>query len=130
MANLDEWTVKANDAMEIALFVKAEEGQTQIGRLYKFKPTWTYPIVGDQETIFGYKDLKITLRFNASDMRPHLSSSKSARFPEELETGEIEVEEIHDLFNGFLPQCKHTPFSFFPITLLRHLIRYSCLWLR
>lgn len=127
MVNLEEWTVKANDAMEIALFTKAEEGQTQIGRLCKFKPAWTYPIVGDEETIFGYKNLKITLRFNASDMRPHLSSTKSAKLPEELETGDIEVEDIHDLFNGFLPQCKHTPFSFLPITLLHKLTRCSCI---
>lgn len=127
MANLEEWTVKANDAMEISLFTKAEEGQNQITRLCKFQPTWTYPIVGDQETIVGYKDLKIYLRFNASDMRPHLSSTKSARLPDELESDEIEVNDIHDLFDGFLPQCKHMPLSFLRKTLLHKLTRCSCL---
>lgn len=120
MVNLEEWTVKANDAMEISLFTKAEPGQNQVTRLCKFKPTWTYPIVGEQETIFGYKKLKITLRFNASDMRPHLSSTKSQKLPEELESEEIQVEDIHDLFNDFLPQCEDTRVSFLALSAFRN----------
>jgi len=37
-----------------------------------FNPAFTYPIFGEEETIYGYKDLKVVLRYNASDMRPNL----------------------------------------------------------
>lgn len=104
--NLEEWSVKANDVMDIALFTKAEQGQTQVNKICQFPPTWTYPIVGEEETIIGYKGLKIHLRYNASDMRPHLSSTKIERLPEDLESGDLEVHEIHDLFEKFLPPCE------------------------
>ncbi|CAN8097189.1 unnamed protein product [Discula destructiva] len=101
--NLEEWSVKANDVMDISLYTKAEKGQTKVNSLCKFQPTWTYPIVGEQETIFGYKGLKIHLQYNASDMRPHLSSTKTAKLPEELESDDFEVHEISELFEDFLP---------------------------
>lgn len=104
-ADLEEWTVKANEVMDIQLFAKAEKGQTQINSLCKFRPAWTYPIVGEQETIIGYKGLQIHLRFNASDMRPHLSSNKTARMPEHMETNDIEIPDMSDLFEDFLPPC-------------------------
>lgn len=95
---LDEWAVKANDIMNVTLVTKAEQGPPKT--LATFKPTWTYPIVGEEETIYGYKGLKINLRYNASDMRPHFSHTTSRRIPDAQATQE--VDEITDLFEPFL----------------------------
>lgn len=99
---LDEWTVKANDVLGISLVSKSDEGLPRtIGH---FRPTWTYPIVGDDETIYGYKGLKISLRFRASDMRPHLSHTSSRRVPVAVATAD--PPEINELFENYLPPGK------------------------
>lgn len=45
-----------------------------------FHPKFTYSIFGDDETIFGYKGLKINLRYRANDMRPHLDIKYDKKF--------------------------------------------------
>lgn len=106
---LDEWRVRVNDAMTVSLVTKAEQGPPKT--IASFHPTWTYPIVDDEETvkehsetIYGYKGLKINLRFNASDMRPHISHTSTKRISE---TAAIEEPpEINELFEPFLPPGK------------------------
>lgn len=100
----DEWTVKANDAMTVTLVTKAEQGPSKT--IASFHPTWTYPIVGDQETIYGYKGLKINLRYNASDMRPHISHSSTKRVPQDEAIAD--VDDINDLLDPYLPAGKIT----------------------
>lgn len=108
--SLDEWTVKANDVMNITLFAKAEKDQKEVNPLCTFQPTWTYPIVGDKETISGYKGLKIYLRYNASDMRPHLFHTSTARLSSELtDSDEYEVHDVKDLFETHLPPGQYQP---------------------
>lgn len=99
---MDEWTVKANDVMHITMVTKAEKDQKEVNNLFTFQPTWTYPIVGDDETISGYKGLKIHLRYNASDMRPHLFHNSTASL-----SGEIQ--DISDLFKPHLPPGRSYP---------------------
>lgn len=98
----DEWTVKANDAITVSLVAKSEQGPPKT--IASFHPTWTYPIVGDSETIYGYKGLKINLRYNASDMRPHLSHSSAKRVPEDEACAE--VDDVNDLLDPYLPPGK------------------------
>jgi histone acetyltransferase 1 len=43
--------------------------------LATFHPNFTYPIFGEEERIFGYKGLRVSLRYRANDMRPHLKIS-------------------------------------------------------
>ena len=45
-----------------------------------FSPEFTYPIFGDEETIFGYKGLSIRLRFAAHDLRSNVHISYNERF--------------------------------------------------
>lgn len=98
----DEWTVKANDAITVSLVTKAEQGPPKT--IASFHPTWTYPIVGDSETIYGYKGLKINLRYNASDMRPHVSHSSAKRVPDDEAIAE--VDDVVDLLDPYLPVGK------------------------
>lgn len=67
----------ANDAIHISLLSPSDSGLQHIAT---FNPRHTYSIFGEDEQIFGYKDLKINLRYRANDMRPHLKTSYSKKF--------------------------------------------------
>ena len=69
--------------------------------LTKFNPKFTYPIFGDEEQIFGYKGLKIHLRYNASDMRPNLQIEYAKKFKA---VGETVPADIKTILSEFLPQ--------------------------
>lgn len=66
----------ANEALTISLVSPSSSG---IKSVASFHPKFTYAIFGDEEKVFGYKDLKISLRFRANDMRPHLRTSYSKK---------------------------------------------------
>ena len=72
----DTGSASANDALSITLLTPTRSG---LQPLTTFGPKFTYPIFGDDETIFGYKNLKINLRYRANDMRPHVSIKYSKK---------------------------------------------------
>ncbi|KAI5966531.1 HAT1 [Candida pseudojiufengensis] len=59
------WTSSSNDALKC--FITNEE------EAIKFQPIFTYPIFGDSETIYGYKDLQIFLCFDHFTFKPFLN---------------------------------------------------------
>lgn len=67
-----------------------------------FNPKFTYSIFGEQEKIFGYKNLKLSLRYRANDMRPHLKTTYSKKF---RSLGDVEPTDIE----GILEEGKHLP---------------------
>lgn len=69
--------------------------------LSTFYPQFTYPIFGDEETIFGYKDLRIALRFAAHDLRSNVNISYSERFKK---VEEIEAMDLNKALKQFLPE--------------------------
>lgn len=72
----------------------------QLKTVSSFHPKFTYPIFGDEEQIFGYQNLKINLRYNAIDMRPHLSFTYSKKFKA---IGDTEPADIEEALRPFLP---------------------------
>lgn len=98
---LSAGTTKANDVFNISLVTKSEQGPPKI--LDSFQPKWTYPIY-EEEEIYGYKGVKINLRFNASDMRPHFSYTKGKEVP--IGLADKEPTEIKEAIEGFLPNGK------------------------
>ena len=61
----------------------------------------TYSIFGEEEQIFGYKGLKINLRFNAHDMRPNLQILYNRKFKA---VGETEATDVKATLEDFLPK--------------------------
>lgn len=59
------WTSSSNEALTIYI--------TENGLAVPFQPNFTYPIFGDSETIFGYKDLIIYLCFDHCTFLPFLN---------------------------------------------------------
>ncbi|TPX18379.1 uncharacterized protein E0L32_011712 [Thyridium curvatum] len=94
----DTWSANANDAFEISLVKPSSSG---LKTLAKFNPKFTYPIFGDDESIFGYQGLKINLRYHANDMRPNLDIAYNKKFKA---IGETEAADIHQILKDFLPE--------------------------
>ena len=88
----------ANDALELSLVVPGETGAKSIA---KFHPQFTYSIFGDDEQIFGFRDLKINLVYNSTDMRPNLNISYSKKFKT---VGETEATDVNTILHEYLPE--------------------------
>ena len=95
----------ANDALEVSLVVPGVAGTKTIA---KFHPQFTYPVFGDEEQIFGYRDLRINLAFNATDMRPNLNISYGKKFKT---VGETEAVDIDAILREFLPEGQPSSFN-------------------
>lgn len=73
-----------------------------------FHPTFTYPIFGDAETIYGYKGLSLDLSFAAWDFRAYLK----VRWDEKIENSpEIEAEKVEEPLLNYLPEGDTSSFS-------------------
>ncbi|KAK3380222.1 acyl-CoA N-acyltransferase [Lasiosphaeria ovina] len=97
----DAWTANANVALSISLVAPATGDVSGLKTIATFNPRFTYPVFGDDETIFGYQNLKIDLRYGANDMRPNLAISYSKKFKA---IGETEAADIEDALRDFLPE--------------------------
>ncbi|KAH7023659.1 acyl-CoA N-acyltransferase [Ilyonectria destructans] len=99
LPSAEEWLANANDAINISLVAPSKSGLQNVAT---FNPKFTYSIFGEEEQIFGYKDLKISLRYRANDMRPHLKTSYSKKFKP---VGDTEPTDIV----GILEEGGHLP---------------------
>lgn len=89
--------VNSNDAFHISL-VNSEK------TLSTFHPKFTYPIFGEEESIFGYQNLKVHLRFHSSDMRPSLQITYNKKFKP---VGDIEPTDVKAALEDFLPKSRY-----------------------
>lgn len=88
----------SNEALEISLVKPSPGGLRPVAT---FNPKFTYPIFGDDERIFGYKNLKINLRYHVTDMRPNLQVSYARKFKS---IGDTEPTDINAILKDFLPE--------------------------
>ncbi|KAL3233619.1 Histone acetyltransferase type B catalytic subunit [Nakaseomyces bracarensis] len=88
----ENWIISSNSALKLSLV--NDENAVQ------FSPTFTYPIFGTEEQIFGYKDLVIHLAFDAVTFSPFLNIKYSSKF----EGSEEEIPDIKDKLFEFLPE--------------------------
>ncbi|CAI5757947.1 unnamed protein product [Candida verbasci] len=84
------WTSSSNEALK--LFVTNQE------QAINFKPTFTYPIFGDSETIYGYKDLSIFLCFDHFTFKPFLNVKYSDKL------NDPEIGDLKKIIDEFLPE--------------------------
>ena len=98
----EQWSSDANNAVQINL-VRA--GQVEPEVIHSFHPTFTYPIFGEEERIFGYKGLEIDIRFAAHDLRPNVSISYEKRFPP---VGDTVALDLNSTLKRWLPKSAFT----------------------
>ncbi|KOS17852.1 Histone acetyltransferase type B catalytic subunit [Escovopsis weberi] len=98
----DAWFSDSNEALFLTMRAAAKGGPRDLAT---FHPRFTYSIFGEEERIFGHRDLRVQLRFRANDMRPHLQVSSSSTFPDD--PSEVtNVEEVLQAGN-YLPQVAY-----------------------
>ena len=87
----------ANEALAISL-VQAGSDAPEI--LSTFHPQFTYPIFGEEESIFGYQGLHVNFRFAAHDLRPNLEISYRKKFEP---VGDTKATEIQKTLKDWTP---------------------------
>ncbi|KAF1808824.1 acyl-CoA N-acyltransferase [Eremomyces bilateralis CBS 781.70] len=94
-----EWLSEANSVVHLALAQDNPQGKlTTISG--PFPPSMTYAIFGEEEQIFGYKDLRITVNFRAHDMRPVIDIGYSAQF---TPIGDVKPVDLKAALANFFP---------------------------
>ena len=96
----------ANNAIHIQQVVPDAGSHKSINT---FNPTYTHTIFGDEESIFGYKGLKINLLYNATDMRPCVTVEFKKKYKA---VGDVEPTDIQAALEPYLPASKRAlPFK-------------------
>lgn len=85
----------ATKSIEISL----HQGGDSPHSLSTFHPQFTYPIFGEEERIFGYKDLRVRLRFAAHDLYPNLEVNYDKKFKP---VGDTKATDIGETFKEWL----------------------------
>ncbi|KAK5118343.1 hypothetical protein LTR62_002856 [Meristemomyces frigidus] len=98
-AQVDSWSTNSNTALHLSL-------HTPTTTLATFHPEFTYSIFGEEEAIFGYRGLKISIRFAAHDLRPRVSIEYGQKFEETLgQDGEVKATDVKAALSDFLPEA-------------------------
>ncbi|CAI4053638.1 histone acetyltransferase catalytic subunit HAT1 SKDI_16G2660 [Saccharomyces kudriavzevii IFO 1802] len=85
----ETWTSTANEALKISIV-----GENAI----QFPPLFTYPIYGESEKIYGYKDLVIHLAFDSIAFKPYVNVKYSAKLEDN------DVINVEEKLLSFLPK--------------------------
>lgn len=88
------WQVSSNEALKISLIEKDESAGA-----IQFHPAFTYPIFGEEEMIYGFKDLVIHLVFDSITYKPFLNVKYSEKLNDEVDAQKDIIKKISD----FLP---------------------------
>ncbi|KAL0577366.1 histone acetyltransferase 1 [Marasmius crinis-equi] len=94
-----EWTESSTESLFLSM-VRAPEDKRALGEdeTYEdFHPTFTYPIYGEDETVYGYKGLRIDLKFTSGSLMNFLS----AKWEDKLEAKT--VDNVAQTLLEFLP---------------------------
>ncbi|KAF2836760.1 acyl-CoA N-acyltransferase [Patellaria atrata CBS 101060] len=100
LAELDAWLTSANDVFEIDLLRPNSQSKPTSALEEPFNPTFTYPIFGEEETIFGHKGLRIKLSLRAHDLRPSLEIRQDEVFKP---IGKTQAMDVKEMMKDFLP---------------------------
>ncbi|XP_006458564.1 hypothetical protein AGABI2DRAFT_183588 [Agaricus bisporus var. bisporus H97] len=94
------WTADSNKALTLSLVrSKADKEALSEGETYEhFQPQFTYPIYGEEETIYGYKDLMIDFRFASGSLAQYLH----VQFSEKLQSSST-VDDVEGILTNFIP---------------------------
>ncbi|KAK0474226.1 acyl-CoA N-acyltransferase [Armillaria novae-zelandiae] len=100
-----EWTTDSTEALKLSM-VRADADKEMLGddeSYDEFHPTFTYPIFGDDEVIYGYKDLTIDMRFASGSLVQFLS----VKYAEKLGASST-VDDVEGTLKDFIPPDYYT----------------------
>ncbi|TDL27661.1 histone acetyltransferase type B catalytic subunit [Rickenella mellea] len=99
---MSDWTTNSNEALQLSL-VRAPKDKELLedeNEYEGFQPTFTYPIFGEDEKVYGYQDLVIDLRLASGSLVQYLSISSSSKL-----TGKAAstVDDVEGTLYKFIP---------------------------
>ncbi|KAI0668463.1 histone acetyltransferase type B [Trametes maxima] len=100
-----QWAADANEALSLSL-VRAPEDKASLWarEVYEgFHPTFTYPIYGEEEKLYGYKDLSIELKFASGSLAQYLNVQYAEKLP-----STSTVDDVEGLLSKFIPPGYYT----------------------
>ncbi|KKZ66300.1 histone acetyltransferase 1 [[Emmonsia] crescens] len=92
-----------------------QPGEGRLNALSTFQPEFTYPIFGEEETIFGYKGLSVRLRFSAHDLRSNVHISYDEKFKTVADVAPVDLLKTLD---PWLPKASFAPLAEFEKSIL------------
>ena len=101
LANIVLGSANATDVINISIWQPGEGGPNAIS---EFPPEFTYSIFGENESIFGYRDLRIDMAFTAHDLNPNVDISYGAKFKT---VGGTKAANITEILQDFMPDGRH-----------------------
>lgn len=120
MQSAEEWTTESNKAVTLSLI------SPKTGATMEFHPKFTYPVFGESETIFGYKELRIYIYLAEDDLSPCVDITWAEKLPRACE---IEAEDVVKALKEFVPESMFHHFTCFVRMLLTRVIeafKQSC----
>ncbi|KAF5379891.1 hypothetical protein D9757_007193 [Collybiopsis confluens] len=98
---MSDWTTDSNECLSISMVRAAEdaEGLGEQESYQDFHPAFTYPIFGEEEKIYGYKDLRINLKFASGSLKQLLS----VKWSDKLKSADT-VDNVDGTIRQFLPE--------------------------
>ncbi|KAM0792441.1 hypothetical protein ACM66B_005118 [Microbotryomycetes sp. NB124-2] len=99
-----DWSSDATQALKLR-FVRSKADEADLSedeqRLVRdFEPAFVYPIFGQEETIFGYHNLEIQLRFASGSLQQFLHVKYDDKFPE---TATVKADDPEQTLYEFIP---------------------------
>ncbi|KAI9659578.1 MAG: histone acetyltransferase 1 [Bathelium mastoideum] len=93
------WSCDSNDAATVKLW-RVSEKDDALHCEHTFHPSYTYPMFGDEETLFGYQNLHVDFNFAAHDLRLNVDVRYTKKF---APVGDIEAVDIPKALESFVP---------------------------
>ncbi|ESK94254.1 histone acetyltransferase type b catalytic subunit [Moniliophthora roreri MCA 2997] len=100
---MSEWTSDSNESLFLSM-VRSPEDKKALAddETYEnFHPAFTYPIYGEDEKIYGYRDLKIDLRFTSGSLINYLSVTWSEKLASKAQTT---VDDVEGTLSEYIPE--------------------------
>ncbi|KAH9056691.1 acyl-CoA N-acyltransferase [Lactarius vividus] len=97
---MTDWTTNSNEALHLSLVRAATDKEALCDNesYENFHPTFTYPIYGEDEKIYGYTDLVIDLRFASGSLAQFLD----IKYSEKL-TSSSTLDDVRGTLENFIP---------------------------
>ncbi|KIK54554.1 hypothetical protein GYMLUDRAFT_48688 [Collybiopsis luxurians FD-317 M1] len=98
---MSDWTSDSNECLSISM-VRSAEDTKALGEeesYLEFNPAFTYPIFGEEEKIYGYKDLNIDLKFTSGSLKQFLY----VQWSDKLKSADT-VDNVDGIIRQFLPE--------------------------
>ncbi|KAI9469796.1 MAG: acyl-CoA N-acyltransferase [Benjaminiella poitrasii] len=123
--DFSDWACNTTECTEISL-VQPEKGNSDSSHPVSetsFQPEFTYPIFGDHETAFGYKDLSLKIKYTSGSLRPFVEMNYSSQYTKSSSSSSsveepVKADDLLQKLDSYLPRNYSTNYSEFIDTVL------------